>query len=279
MSPLRCLTIVATLLAAAAVVSQAQESAFDLLIKNVRVVDGTGSPWYRADVALRGDTIARIASRIDAPAVRTIDAGGQVIAPGFIDIHSHARTTIFEVPTAENYLRQGVTSIIEGPDGSSPIPVKPFLDKVAAAHVTVNFGMFIGHGSVRESVIGLANRQATAEEVDRMRTLVREGMADGAFGLSTGLFYVPGTFAPTSEVIELAKIAGALGGIHISHMREETTNVVDSVRETIEIGEKGGLPTDPGHASQDHRQGQLGQDRGHASARRRGAGARCRCDD
>ena len=244
---LRFLTVVATALAAAAIVPRAQQPEFDLLIRNGRVVDGTGSPWYRADVAVRGDTIARIAYRIDAPGVRTIDAGGQVIAPGFIDIHSHARRTIFDVPTAENYLRQGVTSIVEGPDGSSPIPIKPFLDKVAATHVTVNFGTFIGQGSVRESVVGLMNRQASPDEVDKMRSLVREGMADGAFGLSTGLFYVPGTFTPTTEVIELAKVAGSLGGIHISHMREETTRVVDSVRETIEIGEKGGLPTQVTH--------------------------------
>ena len=247
MRPLRCLTVVVTALAAAAIAGRAQEPAFDLLIRNGRVIDGTGNPWYRADAAVRGDTIARIAPRIDAPAVRTIDARGQVIAPGFIDIHSHARTTIFDVPTAENYLRQGVTAIIEGPDGSSPIPIKPFLDKVAATHVTVNFGTFIGQGSVRDAVIGLMNRQATPDELDKMRTLVREGMAEGAFGLSTGLFYVPGTFTPTSEVIELAKVAGALGGIHISHMREETANVVDSVRETIEIGERGGLPTQVTH--------------------------------
>jgi dihydroorotase/N-acyl-D-amino-acid deacylase len=247
MRTLRFLSVVATVLAAAAVVSRAQEPAFDLLIKNGRIIDGTGSPWYRAEVALRGDTIARIAYRIDAPAVRTIDAGGQVIAPGFIDIHSHARRTIFDVPTAENYLRQGVTSIIEGPDGSSPIPIKPFLEKVAATHVTVNVGTFIGQGSVRQTVLGSMNRPATPDDIEKMRSLVREGMTDGAFGLSTGLFYVPGTFTPTAEVIELARVAGALGGIHISHMREETTNVLDSVRETIEIGEKGGLPTQVTH--------------------------------
>ena len=247
MRPLRCLTVVATALAAAAIVGRAQEPAFDLLVKNARVIDGTGNPWFRADLAVRGDTIARIAPRIDSPAVRTIDASGQVVAPGFIDIHSHARTTIFDVPSAENYLRQGVTSIIEGPDGSSPIPIKPFLDKVAAAHVTVNFGTFIGQGSVRDTVIGLMNRQATPDEVEKMRTLVREGMADGAFGLSTGLFYVPGAFTPTAEVIELARVAGSLGGIHISHMREETAQVVDSVRETIQIGERGGLPTQVTH--------------------------------
>ena len=176
MRRLRYLTVAVAALAAASIVARAQEPAFDLVVRNGRIIDGTGNPWYRGDVAVRGDTIARIAYRIDAPAVRTVDVRGDVIAPGFIDIHSHARRTIFDVPTAESYLRQGVTSVIEGPDGSSPIPIKPFLDKVAAAHVTVNFGTFIGHGSVRENVIGLMNRQATPDEIDKMRTLVREGM-------------------------------------------------------------------------------------------------------
>jgi N-acyl-D-amino-acid deacylase len=243
-----CLAVVAVLVGLAAGASRAQQPpAYDLIIRNARVLDGTGSPWYRADLAVRGDTVARIASRIDAPAARTIDVRGQIVAPGFIDIHSHARGGIFEVPTADNYIRQGVTTVIEGPDGSSPIPLRPFLEKVAATRVTVNVGTFIGQGSIRDEVIGSVNRKATPEEVERMRALVRAGMADGAFGLSTGLFYVPGTFTPTAEVTELARVAGGLGGIHISHMREETSKVLDSVRETIEIGEKGGLPTQVTH--------------------------------
>jgi dihydroorotase/N-acyl-D-amino-acid deacylase len=235
---------IVVLLAAA---SRAQQPAYDLIIRNGRIVDGTGSPWYRADLAVRGDSIARIGFQIDGVTSRTIDVGGQMVAPGFIDIHSHARGGIFEVPTAENYLRQGVTSIIEGPDGSSPIAVKPFLERVADTRVSVNFGTFIGQGTVREQVIGPVNRRATPDEVEKMRGLVREGMLDGAFGLSTGLFYIPGTFTTTAEVTDLARIAGSMGGIHISHMREETAKVADSVRETIEIGEKGGLPTQVTH--------------------------------
>jgi N-acyl-D-amino-acid deacylase len=231
----------------AAVASRAQQPAYDLIIRNGRIVDGTGSTWYRSDVAVRGDSIARIGFQIDGTAARTIDVRGQTIAPGFIDIHSHARSGIVEVPTAENYLRQGVTSIIEGPDGSSPIPIKPFLEKVAGAHVTVNFGTFIGQGSIREQVIGPVNRRATSEEMATMRGLVRQGMLDGAFGLSTGLFYIPGSFTTTAEVTDLARIAGSMGGIHISHIREESAKVTDSVRETIEIGEKGGLPTQVTH--------------------------------
>src|SRR5262249_37189293 len=110
----------------------AQSSRYDLVLRNGRIVDGSGSPWYRADVAIRGDTIIAIAPSMTEPAERVIDVGGQVIAPGFIDIHTHARSGIFDVPTADNYVRQGVTTLIEGPDGSSPIPLKPFLDKLEA---------------------------------------------------------------------------------------------------------------------------------------------------
>ena len=170
-----------------------------------------------------------------------------VVAPGFIDIHSHGRRGIAAVPTAENYLREGVTTIVEGPDGSSPLPIAPFLDGIRKTAISVNFATFVGQGSIRQSVIGLANRAATAAEIEKMKELAAQAMRDGAFGLSTGLFYVPGNFTPTEEVIELAKVVGRMGGIHISHMREEASHVLDSVRETIRIGEEGGLPTQITH--------------------------------
>jgi dihydroorotase/N-acyl-D-amino-acid deacylase len=225
----------------------AQNPTYDLLLKNGRIVDGSGSPWYRGDVAVSGDTIVLIAAKINEPAKRTIDLNGQVIAPGFIDIHTHARRGIFEVPTAENYVRQGVTTLIEGPDGGSPVPLAPFFVRLEGLSKSVNFASFIGQGSVRAAVIGDVNRQPTAEELDQMRALVEQGMKDGAFGLSSGLFYVPGTFTPTDEVVELAKVAGRFGGIYISHMRDEASRVVDSVKETIAIGERGGLPTQVTH--------------------------------
>jgi len=245
----RCLVAwLGSLLSITAVAAGVQPpAAYDLVIRNARIVDGTGNPWYRGDLAVRGDTIARIAARIDAPPGRVVDAAGLVLTPGFIDIHSHARRNIFEVPTADSSVRQGVTTLIEGPDGSSPLPVAPFLERIAAARTTPNIGTFVGQGSIRDEVIGPINRAPTREELDKMRALVRAAMTDGAFGLSTGLFYVPGTFTPREEVIELAKVAAGLGGIHISHMREETSRVVASVRETIEIGEKGGLPTQITH--------------------------------
>jgi dihydroorotase/N-acyl-D-amino-acid deacylase len=225
----------------------AAPQSFDLVIRNGRVVDGTGATWFRADVAVRGDTIARVARSIEGQAARVVDAAGAIVAPGFIDVHTHARRGIETTPTADNYVRQGVTTVFEGPDGSSPVPLGPFLAKLDALPKSLNLGSFIGQGSIRSQVIGSENRPATAGEIEKMRALVEQGMLDGAFGLSTGLFYVPGTFTPTSEVIELAKVAARHGGIHTSHQRDDAARLLDSVRETIAIGEGGGLPTQITH--------------------------------
>ena len=224
-----------------------QAPTYDLILRGGRIVDGTASPWYTADLAIKGDTIARIAPSITDSATRTIDVKGLVVAPGFIDIHTHARRGIFEVPTADNYIRQGVTTLIEGPDGGSPIPLAPFLAKVEATRITPNFAMFIGQGSIRSEVMGEVDRAATRDELEKMRGLVEQGMREGALGLSSGLFYVPGAFTPTEEVIDLARVAGRMGGIYISHMRDEAKGLQESVRETIAIGEKGGLPTQITH--------------------------------
>ncbi len=237
-------TLLLLLLAAPA---SPQGAGYDLLLKDGRIVDGSGGPWYRGDLGIRGDVIAAVGRGLPGPALRTVDVRGAVIAPGFIDLHSHARRGILSVPSADNYVRQGVTTLVEGPDGGSPVPLKPFLDEVAAARISPNFASFVGQGSIREKVVGLQDRKATPAEIAQMQELVRQGMRDGAFGMSTGLFYLPGTFTPTEEVIELARVAGEQGGIHISHMREEASRVLDSVRETIAIGEKGSLPTQVTH--------------------------------
>jgi dihydroorotase/N-acyl-D-amino-acid deacylase len=220
---------------------------YDLIISNGTIVDGSGNPWFRGDVAIRGDSVAQIGLLSDAKALRRIDARGLVIAPGFIDIHTHSRRGIFQDPNAQNYIRQGVTTVLEGNDGSSPLPLAPFFEKLLQNKIAVNFGSFAGQGSIRQQVLGLENRKATEAEIGRMKELARQSMREGAFGLSTGLFYVPGNFTPTEEVIEIAKVIGALGGMHISHMRDEAAGVMDSVRETIRIGEEGGLPTQVTH--------------------------------
>ncbi len=169
------------------------------------------------------------------------------MAPGFIDPHTHTRGHIRDMPTAEPWIRQGVTTLVEGNDGSSPVPLGPFLDSVASARPAPNFAMFIGHGSVREQVMGTANRAPTDAELDGMKALVAHGMEEGALGLSTGLAYVPGTYATTEEVIELARVAAGYGGIYISHMRDEGAGVLASVRETIRIGEEAGIPVQMTH--------------------------------
>lgn len=240
-------SLICLLLLVAPVRQAAQTQPYDLIIRGGRIVDGAGNAWFRADVALRGDTIAAIGKLDGATARRVIEAENLIVAPGFIDTHSHSRRMIFEEPKAENYIRQGVTSAIEGPDGSSPLPLKPFFDRLAATRIAINMGALVGQGSIRESVIGLVNRRATPDEIEKMKALVKEAMEQGALGLSTGLFYVPGNYTPTEEVIELAKIAGWMGGIHTSHMRNEAADVLKSVAETIAIGERGGLPTQVTH--------------------------------
>ena len=247
MTRIRLSIAIVGLLSTVTTAVHAQTATYDLVLKNGRIIDGSGNPWYRGDVAIRGDRIVQIAPRIDAQATRVIDVGGQVIAPGFIDVHTHARRGIFETPTAENYVRQGVTTLIEGPDGGSPVPLAPFLARLDTLRKSVNIGSFVGQGSVRSEVIGNADRKATPDEIARMRTLVEQAMRDGAFGLSTGLFYTPGNFTPTEEVIELARVAARYGGHHTSHMRNEAADVVKSVGETIRIGEEGGLPTQVTH--------------------------------
>src|SRR5215469_12384134 len=220
---------------------------YDILITNAKIVDGSGGPWFYGDVGIRGDTIAALGYVPGATAATTIDAKGLIVAPGFIDIHSHGRRGIGQVPIAENYLREGVTSIIEGPDGSSPLPIAKFLADIGKTPISINFGTCVGQGSIRSEVMGLVNRKATPEEIEKMKAIATQAMRDGAFGLSTGLFYVPGNFTPTEEVIEIAKVVGAMGGFHVSHMRDEAAGVLDSVRETIRIGEEGHLPTQITH--------------------------------
>jgi N-acyl-D-amino-acid deacylase len=231
---------------------RSQGAGFDIVVRGGRVVDGTGNPWFVADVGIKGDSILAIAPRLDVGSARIVDASGLVVSPGFIDVHSHSEFSddgqdMIGNPAAENNVRQGVTTVIASPDGGGSVQVAGYLEKVSAAKPAINVGTFIGHGSVRAAIVGQANRAATPEEMQRMSDLVRTGMRDGAFGLSTGLFYVPGNYAPLEEVVELARVAGESGGIHQSHMRDEAARVLDSVRDTIAIGERGGLPTQVTH--------------------------------
>jgi len=248
----RMIAAVFLIVASATLTVIGQSRAFDIVIRGGRVVDGTGSPWFVADIGIKGDSIAAVATHLDPAGAKVIDATGLVVAPGFIDVHSHSEPSaggpgILGVPRAENNIRQGVTTVFANPDGFGDGLVKPFLDKVTAARPTINVGTFIGHGGVRTRVIGLADRPATTAELGQMRNLVARGMQEGAFGLSTGLFYVPGSYAPLEEIVELARVVGRYGGVHQSHIRDEGARILGAVQETIDIGERAGLPTQVTH--------------------------------
>ncbi len=232
---------------------QIGDTVFTVIIEGGAVYDGFGGPSRMADVGLLGDRVAAIGDLAGRRAGRRVDARGLAVVPGFIDIHSHAlrlpadRSGLFLRAEAENYIRQGVTSVIGGPDGTSALPVGELLARFALEPATINFGTFVGHGTIRRAVVGNEHRAPSPEELAQMKDHVERAMLDGAFGLSTGLKYVPGVFATTEEVIALAQVAARYNGIHVSHMREEGEHLLESVRETIRIGAEGGLPTQITH--------------------------------
>ncbi|MGH9930954.1 MAG: N-acyl-D-amino-acid deacylase family protein [Pyrinomonadaceae bacterium] len=220
--------------------------AFDLVITNARIVDGSGNPWFRADVGIKDGRIAQVGRINPAAGAKTIDAQGQVLAPGFIDVHTHVES-IYSQPAAENFIRMGVTSLVTGNCGTSTTEVGEFLARARQQPISVNIATLIAHGSVRRKVMGLVDRDPTPDEMSRMEAIVEQGMKDGAVGLSTGLIYVPGTFAKTDEIVNLARVVARYGGIYSTHMRSEGEKVVDAILESIQIGEKAGLPVEISH--------------------------------
>jgi N-acyl-D-amino-acid deacylase len=209
-------------------------------------MDGSGNPWMRADVGVRGDRIAAVGRLTGARGTTTIDAADRLVTPGFIDVHSHAGESLTRdaLRQAQPILAQGVTTIVVNPDGGGPVDLAAQRALMEKGGVGPNVALLIGHASVRSAVIGREHRDPSAAELDTMRGLVRRGMQEGAFGLSSGLFYVPGSFAKTEEVIELAKAAAPFGGVYTSHVRDEgnyNIGVVASVQEVIRIAEEAGL--------------------------------------
>ena len=249
---------------------------YDLLIKNGKVIDGAGNPWYWGDVAVSGDRIAAIGKLSDAKADRVIDAKGLVVTPGFIDAHSHSDFNTLVYREMESTIMQGITTVVAGQCGSTSAPIDPALrsiiEKQANAQlppgVTIkitwttfdeylreeekaglgaNVAHMVGHGAIREAGMGLDARAPTAKELRRMRELTVEAMEAGAFGVSSGLIYPPGIFAKTREIIEVAKVAAKYGGIYDTHIRGEGRALLKSVREAITIGEKAGIAVQISH--------------------------------
>ncbi|HLT63612.1 MAG TPA: hypothetical protein VKZ92_03730, partial [Pseudohongiella sp.] len=225
---------------------------YDIVLRGGVLYNGADQPPREGDLAIVGNRIAAVGDLGDYEADYILDVDGLAVTPGFIDIHSHAYSDnptegILAWPDAENLIRQGVTTVIGGNDGSSPLPLEEHFAEIAALPPAINFGSFVGHGSIRGLIVGEDDRPATEEEMELMREQVAIGMQQGAFGLSSGLIYTPGRFGSTEEVIALARVAGEYGGMYISHMRDEGLGLLDSVAETIRIGEEGGLPTQLTH--------------------------------
>ena len=242
----RALSTVFVVLALAAMPARAQET-YDVVIRNGRVLDGTGNPWYRADIAISGGRIAAIGDLSNVRARKVVDATGLYVAPGFIDTHSHAGPGLAtpELSAAQPLLAQGITTVVVNPDGGGPVDLVEQRKALLKHGLGVNVALMVPHGSVRRAVLGMQDRAPDAAELERMRALVRAGMEAGAFGLSSGPYYAPGSYATTEELIELAKVAAAYGGVYSSHIRDEsdyTIGVVAAVDEVIRVAREAGLP-------------------------------------
>jgi N-acyl-D-amino-acid deacylase len=221
---------------------------FDLLITGGRVVDGTGNPWFRADVVVKDGRIAWIGSIDPSRAARVIDAKDSIIAPGFIDVHTHIESNILDLPAAENFLRMGVTSVVTGNCGGSALPIGAWFTRLEEKGVSINVAALVGHNTVRRvGMNGDFDRPPATEELQKMRELVDQAMRDGAVGLSTGLEYIPGTYATTDEIVELAKVAAKYGGVYASHMRNEGLDAEKSINEALTVGAQSGCPVEISH--------------------------------
>lgn len=250
---------------------QAQtEPAFDLVITNGHIMDGTGSPWYSGDIGIRAGKIAAIGNLSRAPRERTIDAGGKVVAPGFIDMLGQSEMTILVDPRLPSKIYQGITSEITG-EGNSIAPLneaiiqsdrksyeyyhvtpdwktfRQYFARLEKQGISINLASYVGATQVRRVVLGDEDRQPSPEQLEQMKALVREAMKDGAVGVSTSLEYAPAPYAKTDELIALAGEAGKFGGIYATHMRNESDSVLESIDEALRIGREGHIPVEIWH--------------------------------
>jgi N-acyl-D-amino-acid deacylase len=220
---------------------------FDIILKNGKIIDGTGNPCFYGDVGIVKDKIVSIGDLSKSKADKTIDASGLIIAPGFIDVHTHIEGDEKKTPTADNFLYDGVTTVITGNCGTSNVDLAKYFKQLDSIKLSVNVGSLIGHNDVRQAILGEKAIAPDAVQLQRMQGLVDQAMRDGAVGFSTGLIYTPGLYSKTDEVIALAKSAAKYHGIYTSHMRNESDKIFEAINEAIDVGRQANMRVEISH--------------------------------
>lgn len=219
----------------------------DILIQHGKIIDGTGNSWFYGDIAVKEGKIIAVGNLTGWQATKLIDAKALIVAPGFIDVHTHIEDDEVKDPLATNFVMDGVTTVVTGNCGSSHVDVQQYFSFIDSLHISVNVATLIGHNDVRKAAMGMANREPTYDELNKMKTIVEKAMQDGAVGLSTGLIYTPGTYAKTNEITELAKVAAGYNGVYVTHMRNESDSVDYAIDEALLIAKAANISLEISH--------------------------------
>ena len=222
-------------------------AACDILIRNGKIIDGSGNNWYYGDIAVKDGKIVAVGRQLNYTGKKAIDATGLVVAPGFIDVHTHLEGDEKKDPNATNFIMDGVTTCITGNCGASNTDIGKYLGFIDSLKLSINVATLVGNNDIRKQVMGRANREATPDEMEQMRNIVDKAMRDGAVGLSTGLIYIPGTYTKTPEIVELAKVVAKYDGVYTTHMRDEGDSVVFAINEALTVGREARLPVEISH--------------------------------
>jgi N-acyl-D-amino-acid deacylase len=225
----------------------ARSQQYDILLSNGKIIDGAGNSWYYGSIGIKDGKIIAVGRNINGTAAKTIDGTGLIIAPGFIDVHTHIEDDEKRNPTADNFIYDGVTTVITGNCGLSNPDIGNYFHFLDSLKISVNVASLIGHNDVRKAVMGRANRDATETELLQMENIVDKAMKAGAVGFSTGLIYIPGTYAKTSEIVRLAKVAAKYNGVYATHMRDEGDSVTYAIEEALTIGREAKIPVEISH--------------------------------